>query len=47
MSVLTPRLEGEVLALRMAYENAGADPATVGLIEAHGIGNPRGRCHRD
>ncbi|MEZ4767670.1 MAG: beta-ketoacyl synthase N-terminal-like domain-containing protein [Caldilineales bacterium] len=38
MSVLTPRLEGEVLALRLAYENAGIDPATVGLIEAHGTG---------
>ena len=38
MSVLTPRLEGEVLALHMAYENAGIDPATVGLIEAHGTG---------
>ncbi|MCB9152616.1 MAG: polyketide synthase dehydratase domain-containing protein [Caldilineae bacterium] len=38
MSVLTPRLEGEVLALRLAYENAGIDPTTVGLIEAHGTG---------
>lgn len=38
MSVLTPRLEGEVLALRLAYENAAIEPATVGLIEAHGTG---------
>lgn len=36
--LLTPRLEGEVLALKRAYESSGIDPATIGLIEAHGTG---------
>lgn len=36
--LLAPRLEGEVLALQRAYANAGVDPATVGLVEAHGTG---------
>ena len=34
--ILAPRIEGEQLALSRAYEDAGVDPATVGLIEAHG-----------
>jgi acyl transferase domain-containing protein len=34
--LLAPRLEGELLALERAYEAAGIDPSTVGLIEAHG-----------
>jgi acyl transferase domain-containing protein/phosphopantetheinyl transferase len=40
--LLTPRLEGEVLALRRAYESCGIDPATIGLIEAHGTGTKVG-----
>ncbi|GAC1633358.1 MAG: beta-ketoacyl synthase N-terminal-like domain-containing protein [Nevskia sp.] len=36
--LLTPRLEGEILALRRAYESSGIDPASIGLIEAHGTG---------
>ena len=36
--LLAPRLEGEILALRRAYESCGIDPATVDLIEAHGTG---------
>ena len=40
--VLAPRLEGEELALRRAYEPAGIDPLTVGLVEAHGTGTPVG-----
>jgi acyl transferase domain-containing protein/phosphopantetheinyl transferase len=36
VSVLAPRVEGEELALRRAYESAGVSPRTVGLIEAHG-----------
>lgn len=36
--LLAPRLEGEVLALRRAYETSGIDPRTVDLIEAHGTG---------
>ena len=34
--LLAPRLEGELLALRRAYETSGVEPSTVGLIEAHG-----------
>jgi acyl transferase domain-containing protein len=40
--VLAPRLEGEELALRRAYEPARIDPLTVGLLEAHGTGTPVG-----
>ncbi len=36
MSVMAPRLEGEMLALQRAYTMAGVDPRTVELIEAHG-----------
>ena len=36
LGVMAPRVEGEELALRRAYEGAGVDPRTVGLIEAHG-----------
>ena len=42
MGVLAPRLEGEVLALQRAYENANVSPRTVELIEAHGTGTPVG-----
>ena len=38
VSVLAPRVEGEELALRRAYERAGVSPRSVGLIEAHGTG---------
>lgn len=40
--LLTPRLEGEMLAVQRAYGPAGIDPATVGLVEAHGTGIPIG-----
>ncbi len=33
-----PRPEGQVLALRRAYEKAGISAKTVGLFEAHGTG---------
>jgi acyl transferase domain-containing protein/phosphopantetheinyl transferase len=36
IGVLAPRVEGEETALRRAYENAGVDPSTIGLLEAHG-----------
>jgi acyl transferase domain-containing protein/phosphopantetheinyl transferase len=36
VSVMAPRVEGEELALRTAYEDAGLSPSTVGLVEAHG-----------
>ncbi len=42
LSVMAPRLEGEELALRRAYEMAGVSPGTVGLIEAHGTATPVG-----
>lgn len=35
-SILAPRIEGERLALSRAYDDAGIDPASVGLVEAHG-----------
>jgi len=36
LGLLTPRLEGEALAIRRAYETAGISPSTIGLVEAHG-----------
>jgi acyl transferase domain-containing protein/phosphopantetheinyl transferase len=36
LAVLAPRVEGEELALRRAYEMAGLSRKTVQLIEAHG-----------
>jgi acyl transferase domain-containing protein/phosphopantetheinyl transferase len=40
--LLTPRLEGQVLAMRRAYESSGIDPMTIDLIEAHGTGTDVG-----
>ncbi|HYI92559.1 MAG TPA: beta-ketoacyl synthase N-terminal-like domain-containing protein [Bryobacteraceae bacterium] len=40
--VMAPRVEGEELALRRAYEMAEISPDTVGLIEAHGTATPIG-----
>lgn len=37
-----PRPEGQVRALRRAYERAGIAPETVGYIEAHGTGTAAG-----
>lgn len=37
-SIYAPRAEGQAKALRMAYQKAGVDPSTVGLLEAHGTG---------
>ncbi|AFY46195.1 polyketide-type polyunsaturated fatty acid synthase PfaA [Nostoc sp. PCC 7524] len=37
-SIYAPRSEGQIKALRRAYEDAGFAPASVGLIEAHGTG---------
>lgn len=42
LGLLAPRVEGEELALRRAYETAGISPDTVELIEAHGTGTPVG-----
>lgn len=40
--VMAPRIEGEELALRRAYEMAGVAPQSLGLIEAHGTATPVG-----
>lgn len=40
--LMAPRLEGEVLAMRRAYDMSGIDPASIGLVEAHGTGIPLG-----
>jgi acyl transferase domain-containing protein/acyl carrier protein len=42
LGVMAPRLEGEELAIRRAYEAAGVSPDTIGLIEAHGTGTAVG-----
>jgi polyketide-type polyunsaturated fatty acid synthase PfaA len=41
-SIYAPRPEGQALALRRAYQEAGCDPLSVGLIEAHGTGTRAG-----
>ncbi|HEX7557532.1 MAG TPA: beta-ketoacyl synthase N-terminal-like domain-containing protein, partial [Leptolinea sp.] len=41
-SIYAPRPDGQSLALRRAYSEAGFSPATVGLIEAHGTGTMAG-----
>ena len=41
-SLMSPRVAGQVLALRRAWEEAGLDPTTVGLVEAHGTGTKAG-----
>ncbi|MBI5591569.1 MAG: SDR family NAD(P)-dependent oxidoreductase [Deltaproteobacteria bacterium] len=37
-SIYSPRAEGQARALRSAYQQAGIDPGTITLIEAHGTG---------
>ena len=37
-AIYEPSAAGQQKALRRAYENAGVEPASVGLIEAHGTG---------
>lgn len=41
-SVLSPRVEGEELAIRRAYDEASISPDSVGLVEAHGTGTTVG-----
>ncbi|MEZ4767668.1 MAG: SDR family NAD(P)-dependent oxidoreductase [Caldilineales bacterium] len=41
-SLTAPRPLGQLLALRRAYGQAGFDPATLSLIEAHGTGTRLG-----
>ena len=42
MGVLAPRVEGEVLAMRRAYQARGIPPESIGVLEAHGTGTPIG-----
>ena len=42
LGLLAPRVEGEELAMRRAYEASAVSPASVGLLEAHGTGTPVG-----
>ncbi|MFT6986726.1 MAG: polyketide-type polyunsaturated fatty acid synthase PfaA, partial [Psychromonas sp.] len=41
-SIYAPRPEGQLKALKRAYADAGFDPLTCGLIEAHGTGTKAG-----
>jgi acyl transferase domain-containing protein len=41
-SIYAPRPEGQLKALKRAYADAGFDPKTCGLIEAHGTGTKAG-----
>ncbi|MBL4577816.1 MAG: polyketide-type polyunsaturated fatty acid synthase PfaA, partial [Flavobacteriales bacterium] len=41
-SVYAPRPQGQALAMNRAYEEAGFEASTVGLIEAHGTGTVAG-----
>ena len=40
--LLTPRIEGEILAMQRAYEQCDVPPNSIGLVEAHGTGIPLG-----
>jgi acyl transferase domain-containing protein len=40
--LLAPRQEGQALAIRRAYEEAGVEPTSIGLLEAHGTATPVG-----
>ncbi len=40
--LMAPGVEGQVLALTRAWQDAGLDPATVGLVEAHGTATTAG-----
>lgn len=41
-AIYAPSKDGQALAMRRAYENAGVGPETVELLEAHGTGTPAG-----
>ncbi len=41
-SIFAPRHEGQVKAMRRAYEQAGVSPAQIQLVEAHGTGTASG-----
>ncbi len=41
-SIYAPRAEGQELALKRAYKDAGIEPSTIDLLEAHGTGTAAG-----
>jgi acyl transferase domain-containing protein/NAD(P)-dependent dehydrogenase (short-subunit alcohol dehydrogenase family)/acyl carrier protein len=41
-SIYAPRAEGQTVALRRAYDDAGLSPADIGLLECHGTGTAVG-----
>jgi len=41
-SIYAPRSAGQQLALERAYEESGFEPASIGLLEAHGTGTKAG-----
>lgn len=41
-SIYSPRVEGQMRALRRAHADAGIEPESVGLVECHGTGTPAG-----
>lgn len=42
LGILVPRLEGQLLAMKRAYDASGISPETIALIEAHGTGTKVG-----
>ncbi|RZH91031.1 polyketide synthase, partial [Staphylococcus aureus] len=42
VNIATPSRSAQVAAYREALDVAGVDPATVGMVEAHGPGTPVG-----
>ncbi|MFJ8543336.1 beta-ketoacyl synthase N-terminal-like domain-containing protein [Streptomyces sp. NPDC093586] len=40
--LISPAEEGQVRAMRLAYDMAGVDPGTVSLVECHATGTPVG-----
>lgn len=41
-SIYAPRAEGQMVALRRAYDDAGLGPSDIGLLECHGTGTAVG-----
>ena len=39
---MAPSLDGQIAAVRKAYEDSGIDPATVGFVSCHGTATPVG-----
>ncbi|MEO8506713.1 MAG: beta-ketoacyl synthase N-terminal-like domain-containing protein [Betaproteobacteria bacterium] len=42
VSLMTPRVEGQMLALSRAWVGAGLEPHTIGMLEAHGTATAAG-----